>query len=720
MPTKISGRVLLGFIVFLASLSAAEMRTEATVNSGVIFAPESATFQPIVASSDGQGGYCALENDRIVLRKADGSVIEVVRRGTFKLPYTLRGKIDWLTCDKGVVYYNVYDITKSDSNLGAAGTLHQWTESTGTSRVVLKPFTQYAFVNAIGATENTVFVIPYAGMAKAGRFVFTALVDTSGSGFKGPNGSNYAWRSFELLRNGTFRETIDPFTVDRKGLRLLAMNVGGVTAASYWTSSPVLGNAGLMSIFRTDMKTGSLRTTVIANNAVAGFGGTVFSDDSVVVAYKNSGGQIRLIRVDDSDVGSLKSSDLAPTGMIDSYPLSNILAHAFGNNTYTALMSVGGNAYDLFEIGKDGVGRHLAKASEMPGGIVDVFASGPNRYAFSNTGGLGNNRQVWQLLAPRLVSANVEAAAGEVAPVCMDCSGPTLNSRVEVANNSIPVIDGNMRIPMSLRPGRYPAHLTVSSVSLPDFTLTVVSRIPPPRITQVSSFGSADAEPLVLAPGKYIVVSGMDCAERPKASDNMSLQVDGLYATVLPDKLNGSRLLMNGEPVGLLSSSTASNGVCQLTGVVPYTVQPGKVELVVERQLDGFRSEPLSFTVEATAPAVCKTPDGYPVVYRPDHSPVSGDNPAKAGEILSFSLTGSGATGPDGNVLAPIRITLNGNELPSDAVTIHSDQSGIETVQLNIPPETESSESGTLAIDLFIGNPEVATSHQQLVINFVH
>jgi uncharacterized protein (TIGR03437 family) len=120
----------------------------------------------------------------------------------------------------------------------------------------------------------------------------------------------------------------------------------------------------------------------------------------------------------------------------------------------------------------------------------------------------------------------------------------------------------------------------------------------------------------------------------------------------LPAKLNGYELLVDGVPVPLASISPAG-----INFQMPWEAPPFvfvSIRLKTPDPSPVFEPAPGSVFIGTFLPSFVTVPCTGPpasisqcaAASHPDGSPVSNDNPARAGEVLTFFLTGMGAVSP--------------------------------------------------------------------------
>jgi uncharacterized protein (TIGR03437 family) len=114
-----------------------------------------------------------------------------------------------------------------------------------------------------------------------------------------------------------------------------------------------------------------------------------------------------------------------------------------------------------------------------------------------------------------------------------------------------------------------------------------------------------------------------------------------LDSGVAPTQLSGVRVLFNGTPGPVLSTSAD-----EVAAMVPYELAGG-THVTVTLEYLGQAAEPALVAQAATRPELVPVPEAPGAVARhPDGMPVSADWPAEAGSVIEITATGLGLTDP--------------------------------------------------------------------------
>jgi uncharacterized protein (TIGR03437 family) len=204
-------------------------------------------------------------------------------------------------------------------------------------------------------------------------------------------------------------------------------------------------------------------------------------------------------------------------------------------------------------------------------------------------------------------------------------------------------------------PGSATVAVIVGSSTLTNSVLFSINPVLP-ATSQAAIVNAASSVPAI-APGSLISIYGTDLAAS-------TLQA---ASTPLPNSLGGTSVAINGIPMPLLFVSAH-----QINGQVPFEIPPGNASMVI--QVNGVKSAPVSFAVEATAPGILTLlQDNYALALNdPDGTLNSAQQPAVPGQYVTIYLTGQGqldnpvATGaaapstPFSVPLAPVTAAIGG------------------------------------------------------------
>lgn len=157
-----------------------------------------------------------------------------------------------------------------------------------------------------------------------------------------------------------------------------------------------------------------------------------------------------------------------------------------------------------------------------------------------------------------------------------------------------------------------------------------------PYYTAESIVNAADFQPGPLAPNTLgtLFGTGLAYVTRGLAPEDI---VGGVLPNVLPG--TGVRILIGGLAANILYVSPG-----QINFLVPNLLRPGRTELQVVR--NGLAGPPVPFEIASASPAIFQADAQTVIAARPDGSPITADQPAKAGDILTLYATGLGDTVP--------------------------------------------------------------------------
>jgi uncharacterized protein (TIGR03437 family) len=147
-----------------------------------------------------------------------------------------------------------------------------------------------------------------------------------------------------------------------------------------------------------------------------------------------------------------------------------------------------------------------------------------------------------------------------------------------------------------------------------------------PNVTLV--LNAASGQPS-LTPGGLTAVLGT----------NLSVGSCTAATSPAPTTLCEAQVTIGGRAAAMLAASPTSMNV-----QIPVELQPGEVELVVQRQT--LRSTPVRITLNRHAPGLYTTPEGYGTIFRPIGAAVTPAAPANPGDQLALLAVGLGPTNP--------------------------------------------------------------------------
>ncbi len=211
--------------------------------------------------------------------------------------------------------------------------------------------------------------------------------------------------------------------------------------------------------------------------------------------------------------------------------------------------------------------------------------------------------------------------------------------------------------------------------------------------------GSSD-----VAPGSLISIYGTQLAGGSAAAST----------TPLPVQLNNVSAAVNGQPLPLLYVSEG-----QINAQLPYGIATGTASITVTA--NGVASDPLPFTVMATAPEIFRRSGSRALALNQDQTLNGSDNPAKAGSIIVMYLTGQGAVdnpvgsgsvalvAPLAKPLAPVTAALDGKPLTILAAVLAPDLVGVLQANLQLPDVAAGDHSLTIQVGNAISQPVTIT-----------
>ena len=219
-----------------------------------------------------------------------------------------------------------------------------------------------------------------------------------------------------------------------------------------------------------------------------------------------------------------------------------------------------------------------------------------------------------------------------------------------------------------------------------------------------SILNAASYNPDFVSPGEVVAIFGT--ALGPAAPAAMQLDGSGQVAATLAN----TRVLFDGNPAPLLYVSAT-----QLNAVVPFEIGTNAVQVQVESQ--GLWSSPLTIPAAPGSPGIFSVDGsghGQGLIVNTDGTLNAPQNPAPAGSLVVFYVTGVGSLAPalsDGAVVQlenlpepvlPVTVLIGGQPAPSAHVTgVPGSVAGLLQIQARIP----SAVSGpALPVVLKIGN----------------
>lgn len=228
-----------------------------------------------------------------------------------------------------------------------------------------------------------------------------------------------------------------------------------------------------------------------------------------------------------------------------------------------------------------------------------------------------------------------------------------------------------------------------------------------PPLRNGASFGPA------VSPGTIFSIFGLDLGPSELATAEVG---EGGF----PTQAGGVRVLIDDLPAPMIFSLEG-----QVSGVVPWAVEAGVVEVAVER--DGVASSPTTVTLEATSPAFFtfnSSGSGPVAALNQDGTVNTAENPAAPGTIVQFFATGFGATDPPGQdgalTAAPLPVLVEAPTLRingTDAELLYAGPapgllSGVVQLNARVPPdaasglarvEARSGDANSSLVEVYVG-----------------
>lgn len=212
---------------------------------------------------------------------------------------------------------------------------------------------------------------------------------------------------------------------------------------------------------------------------------------------------------------------------------------------------------------------------------------------------------------------------------------------------------------------------------------------------------SDGTDPSLLAPGQMIALAG-----RGLGPTTASKPAPG----TLPRTLAGTRLLLDGTPLALLSVSED-----RIDAVLPYTFQPGATPKFTVERNSAMAGNTTVKILESNPEAFAGPRGGR--AFRPDGTEVTGDDLVRPGDRLTAYLSGAGRwlqddvdeSRPVDRTLRPalpIRAIVNGKEATVEyAGQVTGLLPGILQVNVRLPDYLQG---GTTRLDIYSGTSRFA------------
>lgn len=208
-----------------------------------------------------------------------------------------------------------------------------------------------------------------------------------------------------------------------------------------------------------------------------------------------------------------------------------------------------------------------------------------------------------------------------------------------------------------------------------------------------------------VAPGSVIAIYGAQMAATSASASG----------TPLPAQLNGVSASVNGLPVPLFFVSSG-----QINAQLPVALTAGTASLTITA--NGVTSDPLSFTVQATAPELFRSSGSRAVAINQDLTANGPTTPAKAGSVISVFLTGQAAVNnpiasgaaavasPLAKPLAPVTATLDGQPVTVVAAILAPTLVGVMQANVQLPNLAAGDHSLAIQVGNAISQPVTITT----------
>jgi uncharacterized protein (TIGR03437 family) len=222
---------------------------------------------------------------------------------------------------------------------------------------------------------------------------------------------------------------------------------------------------------------------------------------------------------------------------------------------------------------------------------------------------------------------------------------------------------------------------------------------PAPHTVANAAGGGTD-----VAPGSLISIYGSQMGSTAVAA----------AATPLPVQLNNVSATVNGVSIPLFYVSAG-----QINAQLPYNLAAGNASLTVTA--NGVDSDPLPFTVAATAPELFRQSGSRALAINADQTTNGPDSPAKAGSVIVAYLTGQAAVdnpvasgaaaiaAPLAKPLAPVTAALDGQPITVLAAALAPDLVGVSQANLQLPDVAAGDHSLTIQVGEAVSQPVTIT-----------
>jgi uncharacterized protein (TIGR03437 family) len=239
------------------------------------------------------------------------------------------------------------------------------------------------------------------------------------------------------------------------------------------------------------------------------------------------------------------------------------------------------------------------------------------------------------------------------------------------------------------QPGTYYGSIAISwdggSLTVPiTLSVTAAPGFPPIMANLVNAASQATT---ALAPGEIISIFGTGLGGQPV---NFTLDAKGNLPTII----NGTQVLINGQPAPLLYVSGT-----QINAIVPYEVGAAGAA-TIQVVSNGLPSATWSMPVAPAAPGIFTTGGGIgqAAALNQDGSLNNASNPAGAGTVVTLFATGCGQTAPAGitgslaplspsRTVLPVTVTIGGIDAPVQySGSAPGEVAGLIQINAVVPP----------------------------------
>lgn len=244
--------------------------------------------------------------------------------------------------------------------------------------------------------------------------------------------------------------------------------------------------------------------------------------------------------------------------------------------------------------------------------------------------------------APEIVYVTASSRAVEFTVAASTSSG----GGWLLVNSSRGFTSANLAVsanPAGLAPGTYEGAISIraeDAVNSPRIVpITLVVGPAPPSFEAIGAVNAASYQDGGVAAGEIVTFFGVRIG--PVQPAGLELDQFGRVSSLVA----GTRIFFDGVPAPLIAV-----GWNQSSCVVPYSVA-GRATTVVEIELEGNRSQPVTLAVVPARPGIFTADSsgaGQGAILNQDSTLNSPANPAAPGSVVVIYLTGEGQTAPPG------------------------------------------------------------------------